>query len=580
LLTVVFGILFLLVPAAVQSAAPADPDIIDELKRNGQAEVFVSLREPPLARGLNLAAQRRARRAVRAATLAAVSPEDVQVRHALTTAGAFSAAVSASGLAYLLAQPAVVRVDPMRYGAGAAEGSVAQIRADAVQRRDDRALGVTVALLDAGVDVTHPDLAGSVIDEECFCSDGGGCCPDGSMRQTGPGSAATSIAHGTHVAGTIVSKGFVAPVGVAPAAKMVAIKVLNEQNRGLLLDWIRALAWIADSRPDVQVINMSLASDSVFAEPCNDADGYNAAFAQMIGVLRDRGTLTFVAAGNNGTDDALASPACVDAAVAVGAVTGGDRVANFSNSSVGLDLLAPGVSIVSAGPGHSTDVLSGTSMATPHATGTAALMLALNPALGADQLEQLLKTTGVSITDPRNGLAVPRLDALAAMSAVLNATSPVLGGGRPSSDCLVVWRLTPPNLAAGQTPPAAVCHDGDPTCDHDDIPGQCTFQMGLCFNAVDPRLPRCRTDAPIVALHLASPNGRAPSDLVDALNVVAVSRALPAVPLTDSNWCTAAIPFIVPAEGAATSRSVRLWAHAADGRTDSDLLRLTCLPHE
>src|SRR5262249_8501282 len=152
--------------------------------------------------------------------------------------------------------------------------------------------------------------------------------------------------------------------------------------------------------------------------------------------------------------------------------------------------------------GHTTDVLSGTSMATPHATGTAALMLALNPALGADQLEQLLKNTGVSITDPRNGLAVPRLDALAAMSAVLNMTSPVWGGGSPSSDCLAVGRLTPQIFAAGQPPPAAVCPDGDPTCDHDDLPGQCPFQMGLCFNAVDPRLPRCRTDEPIVSLHL------------------------------------------------------------------------------
>jgi hypothetical protein len=360
----------------------------------------------------------------------------------------------------------------------------------------------------------------------------------------------------------------------------VAVKVLDDANRGWLVDWVRALEWIAEHRPDVQAINMSLASDAVFAGRCDDADAFNIAFAQVLTALRARGTLTFVAAGNNGASNALTSPACVGAAVAVGAVTSDDTVASFSNSDSSLDLLAPGVAIVSAGTGHSAGVLTGTSVAAPHATGTAALMLAMNPALAADQLEQLLEDTGAPILDRRNGLTTPRLDALAALNAVLDITSPLLGGGSRRTDCLIVWSGIAAEIASRQPVAHAICRDNDPACDHDDVPGQCTFDLSICFNAADRRLPRCGTAAPIVDARLSSPSAAHPTDLFDAMNAVAISLALPALPIEEASRCTALIPFIVPCETGAGTRGIRFAASAGDGRADSDRLRLTCIPRE
>ena len=222
--------------------------------------------------------------------------EDIRVHHEFGVASAFTASATRAAISQLLADPMVLRVDPMQYGSGALAESVPQIKADTVHRRGDLGQGVTVAVLDTGFDPTTPDVAGSIVAQHCFCT--GGCCPDGTSEQSGIGSAFTHAPHGNHVTGIIVSKGMIAPVGVAPAAKVVAVKVLNDSNRGFLGDWIAGLEWIATERPEVQAINMSLVSDAVFPTACDSTDSYNIAFAQVLGMLRARGTLTFVASGN------------------------------------------------------------------------------------------------------------------------------------------------------------------------------------------------------------------------------------------------------------------------------------------
>ncbi len=524
-------------------------------------DVVVVLREPSGSASATLAARRRAIRRDRQAVLAAHGAPSLQVRRRFATVSAFTATLTTTDLERLRADPLVVRADPVRYGSAALSDSVPLIRADAAHNRDFIGDGATVAVLDAGIDASLPDFAGVVTAEECFC--GGRCCPNGTARQSGPGSAFSRTDHGNHVCGIIASQGHTAPPGVAPGAGLVVVKVLNDRNRGSLDDWIAGLDWIAANRPDVRVVNMSLVSDAVFTGPCDSADATTLAFAQVIGVLRARGTLTVAASGNSGHSAGLAAPACVTAALAVGATTKDDVVWPFSNSDTTLDVLAPGVAITSVSGSGGTTVLSGTSMAAPHVSGTAALLFGLDPAAGPDAVEAALTRTGRRLVDGRNGRSFPRINALGAVNAVLEASRPVAGGGSRERDCLVEWDV-PAGATTRSWPLAQVtCRDGDTGCDADAVTGQCTVPLAACFNVVDRRLPRCSVTAPIVRYTLGGAGGAA----------AALTVALPPLPAGGADRCSDPVPIVVPA--GATVR-LRFTAAAADGRVDYDRLTISC----
>jgi hypothetical protein len=127
----------------------------------------------------------------------------------------------------------VRRVDLDVGGSGHLAQSVPLIQADKVHALGFTGRGVTVAVLDSGLATTHPDLSDALLSEQCFCTnaDGTGCCPDGSTQQSGPGSAEDDQGHGTNVTGIITSAGRIAPVGVAPDAGIVAVKVIDSQGR-------------------------------------------------------------------------------------------------------------------------------------------------------------------------------------------------------------------------------------------------------------------------------------------------------------------------------------------------------------
>jgi subtilisin family serine protease len=146
---------------------------------------------------------------------------------------------------------------------------------------------------------------------------------------------------------------------------------------------------------------------------------------------RNPGTLVFVASGNDAHSDGIGLPACIASAVSVGAVwdsdvggvsfsactdfsTSADQIACFSNSGPNLDLLAPGGYITAPGVGGSTSSMVGTSQATPHAAGAAALLIESNPSLTPDAIENGLKGSGRTITDSRNGRSFTRFDVFGA----------------------------------------------------------------------------------------------------------------------------------------------------------------------
>jgi len=520
---------------------------------------------------------------------AARSP-GVAIEHVYRTVNGFAARVTADGLAALAARADVEAVELDGFGSTALDHSVPQVRADRVRARGVDGTGVTIAVIDTGVDATHPDIAAALRHEECFCRGGtvgGGsrraCCPNGEARASGPGSAASTDPHGPHVAGIALSRGHVAARGVAPGAGLVAVKVIDAQNRGLFSDWIAALDWIATDRPDVRVVNMSLVSDRDFDGDCEiGCSGQagcttNRLFAEVIDRLWERGTLVVAASGNDGRDEAMSAPACVSHAVSVAAVDLGDAIAPFANRSDTLDLLAPGVNIVSDGLAGGLAQISGTSMASPHVAGAAALVLSARPGLTAAAVLEVLATSGVPLAD---GLrVVPRIDAFAALRETMRAPELVRGGGSRATDCLLEFSVIPPESVSGGARPIATCTDNDPLCDGDGELGRCTFGVAVCVNVRDPLLRRCATDEPLDEFAIFAPSVGAPAGSVDRANVDNLAFALPDFPYRGANACSLTVPFVVerPRAGAPGRGEIRMRLATAT-RPDYDRIRFRCDP--
>jgi subtilisin len=299
--------------------------------------------------------------------------------------------------------------------------------------------GWTVAVLDTGVDKTHPFLSGKVVSEACYSTTyaphaATSLCPGGVEESTSPGSAVpcTGIGgcdHGTHVAGIAVGKG-TSFSGLARDASLIAIQVFSRFDSASLCgsspvpcilsytsDQILGLERVYALRGtfNVAAANLSIGGGR-FTAPCDD-DPTKA----IIDQLRAAGIATVISSGNSGYSDALAAPACISTAVSVGSTTKADVVSSFSNTASFLSLLAPGSSITSSIPGGTFGVKSGTSMAAPHVTGAWALLKQRKPSVSVSEGLSVLQATGQSVFDPRNGFAFPRIRVKAALDALVVA---------------------------------------------------------------------------------------------------------------------------------------------------------------
>ena len=209
--------------------------------------------------------------------------------------------------------------------------------------------GAVVGVIDTGIDATHPDLQGQVV--------GGVNLVDA----TTPNAWADDEGHGTHVSGTIAARGQ-GLFGVAPKAKLYAIKVLDSQGNGDYSTVIAGIQWAMNH--GIKIVNMSLGA-SEGSDPLHRA--VQAAVAAGVTVV--------AAAGNTG--GAVGFPGAYPEVIAVGACDESNRVAPFSSRGPQVSFIAPGVNILSARMGGGYTTMSGTSMATPHVAGLAALAWSL-----------------------------------------------------------------------------------------------------------------------------------------------------------------------------------------------------------
>lgn len=239
---------------------------------------------------------------------------------------------------------------------------VKQIGAGAVQADGNKGTGARVAVIDTGVDYNHSDLQGRYAGGWDFVNNDADPMDDNG--------------HGTHVAGTIAANDNGAGVvGVAPEARLYALKVLDSQGSGTFSDVIKALEWATDQ--GIQVTNNSYGSD---APPTDTVNNVTAEMA--FDNSYNAGMLHVAAAGNSGfftglfpPGDVVGYPARFGSVIAVAATDGGNTVAWFSSTGPAVELAAPGVNINSTLPGNGYGINTGTSMASPHVAGTAALII-------------------------------------------------------------------------------------------------------------------------------------------------------------------------------------------------------------
>ncbi|WP_034269290.1 S8 family peptidase [Haloechinothrix halophila] len=317
----------------------------------------------------------------------------------------YSAELTSLARQQLAANPAVdyIQADtPVRSTAQSTPTGIDRADADesptaAIDGVDER-VDVDVAVIDTGADLDHPDLN--------IYREGAKNCSLLSL------SANDEHGHGTHVAGTVGAIDDAnGVVGMAPGARIWPVKVLNALGAGFTSDVICGIDYVAANADQIEVANMSLGGSGSDDGNCGNTDGD--AQHQAICDAVDAGVTFVVAAGNDAEDAKDFVPAAYDEVITVSALAdfngqpgGGaeptcrsdvdDTFADFSNYGEDVDLIAPGVCIESTWLYGDYNTISGTSMASPHVAGGAALYKANNPSASPEQVKQALQDAGTT----------------------------------------------------------------------------------------------------------------------------------------------------------------------------------------
>lgn len=252
---------------------------------------------------------------------------------------------------------------------------------------------ISMAIIDTGIDLSHPDLVTKLwvnpgeVPDNGLDDDGNGYIDDvhgyDFVNEDGEPEDDYGLGHGTHVSGiaAATTDNGLGVAGVAPKTLLMALKVMDSSGEGTYFDVARAIDYARAQ--GVRVMNLSLGG----VEPSD-------VLFDAVQAVTAAGTILVAAAGNDSGTNPVFYPAAYDEVLAVGATDSNDGIANFSVHHPYVDIAAPGVSIYSTYRGGSYGPMSGTSMATPHVSGLAALLWAADPTLTREEVvERIEKST-------------------------------------------------------------------------------------------------------------------------------------------------------------------------------------------
>jgi len=385
------------------------------------ARIIVTLHEPLGSRGASASplhpdARRLARiAAVEHDFVVAASRLGFSAERGLSHFAIVIGEISPARLEYLASLPQVKAIQPDReLRAATAEGK-ALINADDLDNGfGGDGEGVTVVVLDSGINDDHPELAGKVPVHRTYVGGAGGV---------------DEIDHGTKVAGIIAGDS-----GVAPEATLWDIKVIGAAGSTTTAILIQALDELMPDMAEFQVMVGAFSDPQArFSTPCDSLDPASAA---VVNAFRNAGKIMIGSSGNDTDPNQVGVPACLDAILATGSVydadvgeigfggcidatTAADKIACYSNGGPLVDFYAPGHCTRTAQAAGGFDgCFGGTSASAAYAAGVAAQIISLRPGVTANALTTALKTTGPTLTDSRNGLNRRRIDAVAAFQAI------------------------------------------------------------------------------------------------------------------------------------------------------------------
>lgn len=418
-------------------AADVDPAIWADLAAQGRTQIIVNLLIED-ATDRSATAQAEHVRAAQQALLDALDTRRFAVQQRFQLIPALALEVDETTLRAVAAQRHVVSIEADVGGVGhgiTVDESLDLNGVTPLLSVGADGSGMKVAILDSGIDTDHPDFAGRVVAQACFCS---GCCPGGSNA------AEDNNGHGTWVSGILAGNGDIAPRGALPAVQIVAVKVLDaNQAFQNLSSIISALDWVRVNHPDVDAVNMSLGTSALYSGNC---DGSSGSLTTAINNLRSIGAVVSASSGNQQSSTSMSSPACISNVMGTAAAwdfTGvGSTIygcsdaatpkkpACFSNRSTATDLYAAGAYLTSTAMGGGIgNNLHGTSFASPMVAACAIALKQAAPNSTVAERENAMRNAPTQVTDTVSGRSYPFLDCINALSQLVAIPDPVFGNG-------------------------------------------------------------------------------------------------------------------------------------------------------